>query len=77
MAEWKERFNEALAAMLREEYDLDAVKVVSFEDTEQSGGYCETCYYEYIECVIKYENSKGETEEYRYYGSFAELVGSL
>lgn len=78
MAEgWKKRMYESLAEMLREEYNLDAVEVTEFEDYTYSGGFCESCYYEDTRCKITYVDSYGGTQEYDYYGSFAELVGSL
>lgn len=77
MAEgWKKKFYEALAEMLRED-GLDAVEVTEFEDYTEYGGYCETCYYESTRCKLTYVDSNGETQTYDYYGSFAELVGSL
>ncbi len=78
MAEgWKKRMYESLAEMLRAEYNLDAVEVTEFEDYTEYGGYCETCYYESTRCKISYVDSKGEPQSYDYYGSFAELVGSM
>jgi len=78
MAEgWKKRMYESLAEMLREEYSLDAVEVTEFEDYTEYGGYCSTCYYEEARCKITYVDSQGETQAYDYYGSFAELVGSM
>lgn len=78
MAEaWKEKFYEALAEMLRSEYAVDAVRVTAFEDYTYQSGYCETCYYETTRCNIYYVDSEDETQMYDYYGSFAELVGSL
>jgi hypothetical protein len=78
MAEgWKKRMYESLAEMLREEYNLDAVDVTEFEDYTYTDGYCETCYYESTKCKITYVDSQGVTQTYDYWGSFAELVGSL
>jgi len=78
MAEgWKKRMYESLAEMLREEHNLDAVEVTEFEDYTYSDGYCSTCYYETTRCKISYVDSNGDAQSYDYWGSFAELIGSL
>lgn len=78
MAEgWKERLKDALAEMMREEYTLDCVEVLEFEDDTESSGFCDTCYYEQAVVRVKYIDSDGDTQFYTYRGSFSELMGSL
>lgn len=58
------------------EYMPGDVVVLRFEDYTESGGYCESCWYETARCKVTY-TYKGEEEVYDYYGSFSELLGDL
>lgn len=69
--------HEALANYMRGGLDLDVAEVVSFEDDTASGGYCETCYYEYAVVKVHYQNSKNRSCIYTYDGDFAELIWAL
>lgn len=74
---FKDSLNEALAKYLRDNVALDVVEVLEFEDKTIYGGYCETCAYEEVVAVITYKDSTGDTREYQYYSSFANLIRNL
>jgi hypothetical protein len=52
------------------------VKILSFKDYTETGGYCESCYWERACCKVTYE-FQGDERVYDYYGSFSELLGDL
>lgn len=67
----------ALANYMSANYGLDVARVVNFYDSTESGGYCETCYYEYAVFTVDYVDSKDERKTWTYRGSFAELIREL
>jgi hypothetical protein len=72
-------FYGAIAKWLREgEYrGYDVAEIISVEQEERSGGYCETCWYEEIVVEIQYKDSHGDVNSYTYYGNMAELMREL
>ncbi|QFG25477.1 hypothetical protein [Actinomadura sp. WMMB 499] len=74
---YKESFYDALAKWLRDYYELDAVRVTNFKEDVESGGYCETCWYDETVVYVDFLNSKGIETSYRYYGSMADLIREL
>ena len=77
MTKFNEALLESMLELVKARSNPDAVKVVAYEEVQKSDGYCETCYYEYTEVKITYLTSSGETSEYGYSGSFAELIRDL
>jgi hypothetical protein len=71
--------NALFASMLKlvKGSEADAVKVLGYKEVEKSDGYCETCYYEYVEVEISYQKSDGTTGVYSYYGDFGDLIRTL
>lgn len=55
----------------------DAIEVTAFDETTQSGGYCETCYYEETIVEITYVSETGVVKLYTYYGKFSDLINEL
>lgn len=55
----------------------DAIEVTAFEETTESSGYCETCYYEETIVEITYVSETGVVKLYTYYGNFSDLINEL
>lgn len=73
----QDSLKEALATMLREEYNIDAVKVIDWADEIERSGYCETCYYEEQVVNITYVDSDGDSHLWTYCGMFSGLMRLL
>lgn len=67
----------AALRMLRTYGVNDAIEVTSFEEATQSGGYCETCYYEETVVEITYITETGVVKLFTFYGTFSELINAL
>lgn len=77
MTQLTENFYACIAGYLREEYGRDVSTVVNVEETTESGGYCETCWYEETVLYIEYRDSNGGLQDTTIYESFATLLRSL
>jgi hypothetical protein len=78
MHTFREQFKEVLKKYLSENCGIkNVVTLTSWEEYSESGGYCDTCYYESTKFRITYTTTEGTIENYEYYGSFAELLESL
>lgn len=74
-------FNKALLQSMLELVQTsypDAIEVLSYEEMQRSGGYCDTCYYEWEEVDIKFITSENpEPQVHTYSGDFGELIREL
>lgn len=76
-------FNESLLAAMKaminanEWRDDYAEKVTGYREVQQSGGFCDTCSYEYTEVHIDYIGTEGNELTYEYSGDFGELIRTL
>ena len=76
MTKFSEALLDSMLALVRHEDDT-ADKVTAYEEVKKSGGYCKTCYYEYIEIEITYTTTEGDVKVFNYYGDFGELIREL
>lgn len=56
---FKENFYGAFLGLIKENYDSDAVEVTDVKEETESGGYCQTCWYETQVVEVHYINSNG------------------
>lgn len=73
---FEDAIKDAMVGMLKNR-GMDAVRVNSYKEEERYDGFCETCYYNWTVVFITYITSKGEIDEYEYYGEFSELIQEL
>ncbi|AWN04467.1 hypothetical protein PBI_GRAYSON_127 [Rhodococcus phage Grayson] len=60
---WKEAFNADVKKYLAERQwnpVTDVAEILRVYDDTESGGYCETCYYEEEVVIVEYINEAGE-----------------
>lgn len=57
--------------------DLDAVEVTNVDQATESGGYCDTCWYEYAVIEISYKDSSGKLRSHTYSGDLGEFIREL
>lgn len=84
---FEDRFNAAVCDYINGRNDgaygsggslVEAERVTYIDQTTQSDGYCETCYYEYIVLEISYiEAGTGRSRIYTYRGDMGELMREL
>lgn len=56
---FKDSFYGAFLALIKENYDSDAVEVTDVKEETESGGYCETCWYDTQVVEVHYVNGNG------------------
>jgi hypothetical protein len=63
MSTWKDAFHEDVKKYLAERQwspVTDVAEILRVYDDTESGGYCETCYYEEEVVIVEYINEAGE-----------------
>jgi hypothetical protein len=70
---------DALTKFLMDQGVTDIVRVTSFQDRTEYGGFCDTCEYTYTVVDIYYDKIVAGSKPgvYTYDGSFADLILSL
>lgn len=76
LIDFQDSFKNALKRWMIE-YGLDVVEVVDFQDDTESGGYCDSCWYETAVVVITYIDSAKKRHKFSYQGQFGELIKQL
>lgn len=76
MMSFKESFYAAFLSILKE-YGFDAVEVTNVEETTESGGYCETCWYETQVVEVTYVDSNGIESSYTISDNLSDLINRL
>jgi len=74
---FKESFYGAFLVLVKENYDSDAVKVTAVKEETESGGYCETCWYETQVVEVHYINKNGAELTQTISENLSDLINSL
>lgn len=87
MSEFESRFYAAVCAYINGRNSgrygsggdiVEADRVTYIDQTTETSGYCETCWYEEIVLEITYiESGTGRSRLYTYRGGMAELISEL
>lgn len=68
---WKEAFYEDVKTYLNNE---NVVKIIDVDERTQSGGYCESCYYEEQVVVVTYLDRNGDKKETTEYFTMSDFM---
>lgn len=77
MSDLNTSLNDALIRLIKDYTGDTAVEIVSYNETEQSSGYCETCYYEETIMMVVYKNADGNLTNFVYNDDFGGLIREL
>lgn len=68
----------AMTRYLMDETSLtDVVKVTDFVESQEQGGYCDTCWDSWTQVAMTYDRIGGGTGTYTYYGTLYEFMTSI
>lgn len=74
---FKENFYDAFLSLIKENYDSDAVEVTDVKEETESGGYCNTCWYETQVVEVHYTDSNGAELTRTIYENLSDLINRL
>ena len=76
--EVKRSLLDAMTRYIMDETSIaDIVRVTDFVESQEQGGYCDTCWDSWTEVVMTYDKISGGTGTYTYYGTLYDLITNL
>jgi len=77
MTSFSSMFESALIKLVEDRTDESIARIMKFEESSYTDGYCESCWYEEACVDIKYELTDGSIKEFTYIGEFSDLIREL